>query len=399
MIAHTADWVLAVSQPPIRDGAVLIKGDRIHAVGPARAVLAGFDGLICAHGAGAILPGLVNCHVHLEFAALAGKVPPQERWEDWLEKTLAAQAALSSGEAAAAVGGAIAALHHHGTILVGEVTNTGLSLPDLQQSPLAYHLFYECLGFNLAGEIDLEKVFPFLAAPAAAAGGKISAGVHAPYSVSPALFHAVHNRNTANVSPQTVHLAECRAEVDFLIQGNGVFQELLQRRGRWVADFKPPAMTPAAYLHHLDFLGPRTLAVHGTWLTVSDCLLLAATGTWLVLCPRANRYTGAGTPPVLELLAAGVDLALGTDSLAGNWDSNLFGELLWLRNNFPSYPGEIWLRMATLNGAKALGRDQDLGSLAPGKIAALGFVPLPPGEDLWAGLFAAGAAGRFRWLG
>ena len=90
MIAHVSKWVLPVSEAPIRDGAVVVADDRIAAVGPAAEVLTGFTGLICDHGDGAILPGLVNCHVHLEFSALAGKVPPQARWEDWLEATLAA---------------------------------------------------------------------------------------------------------------------------------------------------------------------------------------------------------------------------------------------------------------------------------------------------------------------
>jgi 5-methylthioadenosine/S-adenosylhomocysteine deaminase len=152
-------------------------------------------------------------------------------------------------------------------------------------------------------------------------------------------------------------------------------------------------------LHALDFLGPRTLAVHGVWLDEPDCQLLAQSGTWLVLCPRANRYTGAGVPPVDRLLETGVNLALGTDSLAGNWDLNLFGEMRWLHRNFAAYPGGLWLRLGTLNGARALGRDRDLGSLEPGKKAALGFVPLPeaPG-DIWRKLFEAGAAGKFRWL-
>ncbi|MDP1762119.1 MAG: hypothetical protein Q8L43_07850, partial [Deltaproteobacteria bacterium] len=74
MIAHVSSWVLPVSEAPIRDGAVVVEGDRIAAVGPAAEVLAGFTGLICDHGDGAILPGLANCHVHLEFSGLAGKV-------------------------------------------------------------------------------------------------------------------------------------------------------------------------------------------------------------------------------------------------------------------------------------------------------------------------------------
>jgi aminodeoxyfutalosine deaminase len=399
MIAHVSKWVLPVSGPPIRDGAVVVQGDRIVAVGPAAEVLAGFTGLVCDHGNGAILPGVVNCHVHLEFSALAGTVPPHSRWEDWLEATLDAYGALAAGEIEAGIPRAIEALRQSGAVLVGEVTNTGASWPRLEGGPLAYHLFYECLGFDLVKKFNLPEVFPFFGRPEVAGAHWISAAAHAPYSVSAPLFQAVGEWNSARSGLQMVHLAESQAELDFLTRGNGFFEGLLKRRGRWVPDFEPPGVSPPAYLNRLGFLGSRTLAVHGTQLTAGDCDLLAATKTWLVLCPRANCYTGTGVPPVPGLLKAGVNLALGTDSLAGNRDLNLFGEMLWLYQNFPAWPGALWLRLGTLNGAQALGRDREFGSLDPGKMAALGFLPLEGSRDFWEELFTAGAAGKFRWLG
>jgi len=403
MIAHVSKWVLPVSRSPIQNGAILLDGDGIRAVGPALEVLSGFKGLICDHGAGAILPGLVNCHAHLEFSALAGRIPPQERWEEWLKTTLAAREALAPAAVDQGILQGIEALRRGGTALVGEVSNTGASLTHLENSPLEYHLFYECLGFNLRERVDLAAVFPFLAETRAARNLQVSAAAHAPYSVSAALFRAISRWNDANSLPQTVHLGESRGERDFLATGHGFFQDLLKSRGRWMEDFQAPGSSPAAYLNELDFLGPRTLAVHGVWLDDPDCRLLAQSQTWLVLCPRTNRYTGAGVPPVDRLLQAGVNLALGTDSLAGNWDLNLFGEMRWHHRIFPAYPGDLWLRLGTLNGARALGRDRDLGSLEPGKKAALGFVPLPKAaeyfaENFWEELFIAGSAGKFRWL-
>jgi aminodeoxyfutalosine deaminase len=399
MIAHRAKWVLPVSHPPIEDGAVVVNRRRIQQVGPAQEVLPGFKGLVCEHGVGAIVPALVNCHVHLEFSALAGRIPPQESWEDWLTATLVAAATLTAAEITAAIPGAIEALWACGTALAGEVTNTGASWPHLQNGSLDYQLFYECLGFDLLQEQELAAGFPFFAAVAAVEDERVSAAAHAPYSVSGPLFQAVAAWNAKTARPQMVHLAESQAEVEFLARGNGFFESLLKRRGRWVPGFKPPQLSPAAFLDSLGFLGPQTLAVHGTWLTPADVDLLAGSGTCLVLCPRANRYTGAGMPPVGELLNAGVPLALGTDSLAGNWDLNLFGEMLWLQQNFPACPAETWLQMGTLNGARALGRAARLGSLEPGKSSAMGLVPLDGAADLWGELFAAGAAGRFRWLG
>jgi cytosine/adenosine deaminase-related metal-dependent hydrolase len=336
--------------------------------------------------------------VHLEFSALAGRVPPQDRWEDWLAATLAAQAALAPAEIEAGLDNGMEALEFTGTILVGEVTNTGASWPRLQAGPLAYHLFYECLGFNLVEAFDLPAPFPFFRPPEVASALWLSAAAHAPYSVSPALFQAVDRWNAPRGGLQMVHLAESRAETDFLAHGNQFLQDLLKERGRWLPDFQPPGVSPAAYLNGLGFLGPRTLTVHGTWLSPRDCRLLAATGTWLILCPRSNSYSGAGRAPVPQLLAAGVKTALGTDSLASNWDLNLFGEMQWLCQNYPDYPKELWLRFGTLNGARALSRHQEYGSITPGKRAALGFVPLAGQGDFWDELYCAGAAGRWRRL-
>ncbi len=398
MIAYVSQWVLPVSRHPIRNGAVVVEGDRIRAVGPANQVLASFKGLVCDHGAGAILPGLVNCHVHLEFSALAGQIPPQPVWEKWLQAALAASEELTAGEVEAGIIRGLEELHRNGAALVAEVSNTGASWPFLAQAPLAYHLFYECLGFDLLDRFELPEKFPFFAQPEVAASPWVSAAAHAPYSVSAALFQAVAHWNGERGRPQMVHLAESRSEMSFLAGGNKFFENLLKRRGRWVEAYQPPGSSPAAYLEGLGFLGPRTLAVHGTRLEAEDVALLARTGTWLVLCPRANRFTGAGTPPVAKLMRAGAPLALGSDSLAGNWDLNLFAEMRWLHRNFPAYPGDLWLRLATLNGARALGREGDFGSLEVGKRAALLFVPLEGAPEFWEELYAAGARGKLRWL-
>ena len=399
MIAYVANWVLPITCPPIREGAVVVENGRIVQVGPAQEVLKGFSGQVCDYGHGAILPGVVNCHVHLEFSALAGRVPPQERWDDWLEATLAEFARLSPAEVDAGISQGIKALRQSGAALVGEVTNTGASWPHLEQAPLQYHLFYECLGFDLLEQKDLSELFPFFSQPRVAPAAHVSAAAHAPYSVSAPLFRAIREWNGARGRPQTVHLGESRAEVEFLARGTGFFEGLLKRRGRWVADFSPPRLSPGAYLERLGFLGRSTLTVHGVWLEAGDLEALRRSGTWMVLCPRANRYTGAGTPPVTAFLEAGIPLALGADSLAGNWDLNLFGEMLWLNRNFPAYPGDLWLRLGTINGAQALGRERDLGSLEAGKTAALGFIPLKSAADFWDELYMAGARGNFCWLG
>ncbi len=396
---HTARWVVPVAGPVIEAGAVAVADGRIIAAGPAAELRRQPWDAWEDHGDGAILPGLVNAHTHLEFAALRGRLAPTERLGDWLSAALAGFAELPCDDLIEGVERAAQEAIGFGTILLAEVSNTGLSLPLVRHSGLAYHYFFECLGFDLLGDGPLEADFPFLAAPGAQADPHVSVAAHAPYSASAMLFGRIAAWNRDRGQPASVHLAESREEVDFLQRGDGCFRDLLIQRQRWYEGYRPPGCSPAVYLDGLGFLGPQTLAVHGLWLTAADRELLARRGAPVVLCPRSNLFTGAGFPDLPTLFQAGVRLALGTDSLASNQDMNLFRELAALRERFPETPPPRLIRLATLDGALALGRQADLGSLEPGKQAALLFLPVAAGEgDFWDALLSAGAAGEVRWL-
>jgi cytosine/adenosine deaminase-related metal-dependent hydrolase len=393
VILHRARWVAPVTAPLIDNGAVAVQAGRILAVGPAPDLMRQWpSGRAVDHGDGVILPGLVNCHVHLEFSALKDRIPPQPRLGDWLAAAMAGFAALPAEEVEAGVHDGLARLTAAGTALVGEVTNTGLSLPVLRSSGMAFHYFWECLGFHLTGRGALEADFPHFA-DADARSDHFSAAAHAPYSVSPALFRRVAAWNRTHGRRGAVHLAESREELEFLDTGRGFFRDLLTHLGRWQEDFVPPHSSPARYLEELGFWEPNTLAVHGVWLNKADRELLARRQVWLVLCPRSNLHTGAGFPDLPALARAGVPLALGTDSLASNPDLNLFGEMLTMHERYPDIPPEALLTLGTLHGAKALGRAADFGSLEPGKTPGLVFVALRPNADVGPDLLHHGAAG------
>ena len=152
-------------------------------------------------------------------------------------------------------------------------------------------------------------------------------------------------------------------------------------RGRWDPGWQPPGTGPVEYLDRLGWLRHDTLVVHGVQLELDELERLRDAGATLVTCPRSNRWTGAGVPPVADFYASGVRVAVGTDSLASAPDLNLFGELAELHRLAPAVPASRLLRSATLDGATALGRSAALGAIVPGRRAALLAVELPGALD------------------
>ncbi len=395
---HRARHVLPIDAPVIDNGAVAVAHGVIRAVGKFADLRRVWRGPILDHGNAALLPALVNPHVHLEFSALRGRLGPQPDFPTWLRIALQAHAALTPFEVEGGIEAGLHELWRFGIGLVGEISNTGLSFSPLQESGLDYQYFYECLGFHLEGEGPLAGDFPIFLSETALGDPFFAAAAHAPYSVSAALFRRVVAWNRRRGRLTSIHLAESAEEVEFLHTGRGFFRELLEARGRWRDNFQPPGCSPVAYLDSLGVLGPDTLAAHCLQVSDADAEILARRGVWVILCPRSNRRSGAGRAPFTRLLKAGIRMALGTDSLASAEDYNLFRDLLLLHADFPEVPGSHLISLITLAGAQALRREAELGSLTPGKQAALIAVSLESRGNFWEALLTAGAAGNLAWI-
>ena len=183
-------------------------------------------------------------------------------------------------------------------------------------------------------------------------------GPHAPYTVSTENLSKVATFAAELDMAVTIHLHETRGEVLLAVEQHGE--------------------RPIDTLHRLGLIGPRTLCVHMTDLGEQDMALLAETGAHVIHCPQSNMKLASGSCPVNGLISRGVNVALGTDGAASNNDLNMFGEMQsaallakLVSEDATALPASDALAMATINGARALGLEDRIGSLEVGKQADL----------------------------
>jgi len=369
-----AGFLLPIAAGPIAGGAVAVRDGRIVWVGTADS--SGRPSWpVRELGPGVLLPGLVNAHTHLELSALRDRVTGAG-FTEWVAALVEARGLVAPEATREAVRSAISDLEQRGTVAVGDVSN-GLEHVDLLgESRLSAVVYYEQLAWapERARRV-LDQAEARLRELRLPAHVVVRLAAHAPHSVSPPLLRAMAARG----GPAALHLAESPDEVRFLRTGDGAWSDFLRARVGGV-DFDAPGLSPVAYAEALGVLHPGLVAAHCVQVDASDVGRLARHGVSVVACPRSNRRLGLGVPPVPELLAAGVNVALGSDSLASAPSLDVLDDAVALRREFPALaPGAI-LSAATLGGALALGFD-DLGTLVAGRRAALAFAPGPPSLD------------------
>jgi 5-methylthioadenosine/S-adenosylhomocysteine deaminase len=374
----SADWVVPVEGDPIEDGAVAIGEDgRIAAVGPSSELGPGerFEEAV-------ILPGFVNAHSHLEYAVYAGfgdGLP----FGPWIALHVARKQRieLADMETIARLG-ALECLRS-GITTVGDCSFSGAAATACAEVGLGAIVYLEVFG---ADDSPLRERFaPMRERIAGALSERVRLGIspHAPYTCSLELYRASAELGL----PVATHLAESEAEDEFLRTGSGswqAFAELL---------VPPPGETGIRALAAAGLLGPHVLAAHCVNADEEEIALLAAHDVAVAHCPRSNALLGCGIAPLAALREAGLRVCIATDSPASTPSLDMFDELraaISFARARERRPGALTaadgLELATLGGARALGLDAEVGSLAPGKradltVLSLAHTPFVPWED------------------
>jgi 5-methylthioadenosine/S-adenosylhomocysteine deaminase len=366
-----------VTAPPIEDGAVLVDAaGRIAAVGPHARVPAphGVDAL--AFPEAVLVPGLVNCHTHLELTHLAGRNREPD-FAAWIRRIRELKdAMLPDAFSAAAVAG-IKDCWARGVTCVAETGSTGAVMRALHDLGGRGIVYQEVFGPDPAKlDASMAELEGAVLQLRRLATSQLSLGVspHAPYTVSAPLYEAVAAFARRERLPIAVHLAESKEESQLVRDGAGPFADALRARGITV---EARRCSPVAYVMQRGVVQRGTLAVHCVQVDAKDIAQLRDLGAAVAHCPRSNAAHRHGAAPAAAFRAAGVPVGAGTDSVVSVPDLDL-----WAEARAAGVAGEEALRMLTIEGARALGWEAEIGSLEPGKAADLAVFPglrrLPP---------------------
>lgn len=376
-----ARLVLPVTRPAIEDGAVLVQDGRLEFVGrwpdaprPAAARRVDLGEVI-------LLPGLINAHGHLDYTHMAGLIRPGQEFTDWVKCLVGLKGSWSTEQFAASWQvGAQMLLRHGVTTLVNIEAVPELIPAQWRCTPLRLVSLRELIAFKdpaAAAAMVETAVAQWVALP----DGYRQVGLapHAPYSTCPELLQAAAAAARARGWLLSTHVAESEAEYLMFTAATGPMYQWLKLQ-RDVSDCGQG--TPVQWLARGGYLGPDLLAVHCNYLGPDDPALLARYGVNVVHCPRSHAYFGHAPFPWRRLAKAGVNVCLGTDSLASvivrpgtPVELDLFAEMQALAAAEPELAPERILQMATVNAARALGRAGQLGQLTAGAWADLIAVP------------------------
>jgi len=321
---------------------------------------------------GALLPGFINAHTHLELSACRGKVPGGAGSVPWVEALRALGLPPDPAAADAAAREAAAT----GTAVLIDTTNRGDTESHLRAAGLSGVVQVECLG------LDPGRWAPALDAARARQGSRqvaVRATAHSPISCAPDLLRAAlgaPNERAIGAAP-TLHCDEDAADALLLGGRAGPWADFHAGIGHDWAARLPAGPSGVAVLDALGLLGPRLGLVHLVHARPADLDRIAATGPVAVLCPRSNLHIGGRLPDVPGMVRRGIPLALGTDSLASAPDLDLLAEAAALAAAFPALPAARLLS-ALWGGAALLPAGHGRGALTPGAHPGLLHLHLPP---------------------
>lgn len=379
--------VLPICRPAIENGAVAFSGERILTVGRWKDVQKKFSGMIVDLGETLTLPGLINAHCHLDYTDMAGLFPPRKSFCDWIKLITTEKSHWTFSDYATSWIKGAKQLLHSGTTTVADIEAVPELLPDVwNATPLRILSLLEMTGVKSRRNPEL-ILRDALDTVGELRHERSSAGLspHAPYSTTPALLRQAATTARKKKLRVATHVSESATEFEMFTKASGELHDWLEKNNREMSDCG--GVSPVQLLARHNALGPHLMAIHVNHLKHGDARLLAQKRTSVVHCPRSHDFFSHAEFPFTTLQRAGVNICLGTDSLATvrkkprqTIELNMFEEMRAFSAKHLDVPPEAILEMATTNSARALGQQGNLGELKHGGMADI--IALPFSGDI-----------------
>jgi cytosine/adenosine deaminase-related metal-dependent hydrolase len=366
---YLADFVLPMVGAPIDQGAVRVEGSDVVAVGRAADVRPLEGESVVRLEKSILLPGLINAHCHLDFTRFKGIISPRQSFTEWIKTINALRRSFTTRDYIDSIAEGFALLAAGGVTTVANIEAFPELLPHLPVPPLRTWWFLELIDVRsrvMDDETLLGALSFFEAHPEWLGGFGLSP--HAPYTASVDLYRLARTCGEKYGMLSTTHIAESVEEHEMFSHARGPLHDFLAGLGRDNSD-----CGQGSALSHLvehGVIGPDWIIAHLNYLQDYDYELMARSGASVVHCPKCHTYFGHAPFPMKTLREYGVNVCLGTDSLASNNTLDMRAEMREAQALHGLGDREV-LEMVQLNGARALGQSGKLGQISPGSTADL----------------------------
>jgi cytosine/adenosine deaminase-related metal-dependent hydrolase len=314
---------------------------------------------------GIIIPGFVNCHCHLELSHLKSAVPPGTGLAEFLRQLQN----VRDSDPDVILSSAISAdndLYNEGIAVCADICNNSITFSIKKSSRISYLNMLEVFGIDPGKAEKRMNEIVRLYRDSERSGLESCIVPHTVYTVSLPLFRLIKEKTLTN-RVTSIHFMETDGENSFVADHSGPLKESIEKRGMLPAELLTPENITSAILDEVTPSGSLIL-VHNTYADRETVKKInRRKNTFWCLCPNANIYIENKIPPVEMLISEGCEIVIGTDSLASNRKLSILSELKILQHHYPTLKLEELIRWATINGAKALGKDKQFGKIEPGR--------------------------------
>jgi len=363
----SADYIFPANRQQIKNGIVQFDDDgNILFVGSQEE----FSGSVDEQLSGAICPGFINTHCHLELSFMYNKIPTHTGLIEFIAQVVATRDDMSEEEQQKMIAWGEQQMVENGIVAVGDISNDTRSFATKQASKLRFHTFVELFDFQPAGTLEsIAKGKEVFSASPKQNGNTASITPHAPYSCTPTLVNFC-DRFSAKYKPLlSIHNQEHPQENQYYQDKSGAWQQLFSN---WSIDqswVEAPGKTSLQAMGEYLSGENQIIYVHNTFTSAADVQWATdhLQSVYFCSCPNANLYIENRLPDYQLLINAGAIMCLGTDSLASNWQYSILEEMKTIQQRNEEISTEELVKWGCWNGAKALFFDQELGSLEVGK--------------------------------